>query len=117
LKILFVDDSQDNIDLLEIYMTTSSDEAFYSLSGKDTLDLLQNEKFDLYFIDISMPEMDGHELLGEIKKLNISSDKFFALTAHNSISEKEKILNSGFQDVLVKPLTKKSLLEFIESKK
>ncbi len=117
MKILFIDDSQDNIDLFKIYMSISEDEAFYSLNVDDALELSKTEDIDIYFVDISMPGKDGYDFIKELDPEIISKKKIFALTAHHSEEEKQKILDANFRDLLLKPITRKGLLSFLEKNK
>ncbi|HNO25523.1 MAG TPA: response regulator, partial [Leptospiraceae bacterium] len=74
-------------------------------------DLLKSGKtYDLILMDIEMPELDGLEAAAEIRKtLNIKQPIIIALTAHVLEGTREKVLRSGMNDYLTKPIDKNEL--------
>ncbi len=70
---------------------------------KNALEVLNNKKFDIIFIDIQMPQMNGLELVSQMPALNKPTPKI-ALSAKSEISLSD-IRNHGFNDFLSKPFT------------
>ena len=83
-----------------------------ALNGKDALIVLEKNKVDLIIADISMPEMDGIELIGIVKK-KYPNTKVLILTAHNEREILREVLFSGAEGCLLKNTTKKELLHAI----
>lgn len=85
-------------------------------NGREALELAQKEVFDLIFMDISMPEMDGYEATIAIRNTTNLNQKtpIVALTASALISKKDKALEIGMTDYLPKPFKPLMLLSMIK---
>ena len=76
-------------------------------SGRECLELVQKNNYDLILLDHMMPEMDGLEVLQRLKTMdnNISFEApVIALTANAIVGAREKYINAGFNDYLSKPI-------------
>ncbi len=77
-------------------------------NGKEALNAVKNNKYDIIFMDCQMPEMDGYKATAEIRK--ISKDiPIIALTANAMKGDKDKCISSGMNDYLPKPFDKNQL--------
>ncbi len=114
-KVLIVEDNADNLAVLEAFL-----EDDYNLvnadNGKKGLEMAIAEKPDLILMDISLPEMDGTEVLAEIRRIDeIKNTPTIALTAHAMVGDKERYLALGFEAYVSKPiLDDEELIELIE---
>ncbi len=116
MKILIVDDNKDNIDLLEVILTSNGYTVRSSNNGKEALDMLRAEKFDLIISDILMPEMDGFRLCRECKKdkkLMLIPFMFYTATYVDKKDE-EFALSLGAQRFIRKPEEPKEFLKIIK---
>lgn len=108
-KILIVDDNKMNLKvatrLLESYQI-NLDTCF---SGRECIDKIKANTYDLILLDDMMPNMSGTETLQELKKLDNFNTKVIVLTANAVSGMKEKYLSSGFDDYLAKPIEKNEL--------
>ena len=78
---------------------------FEADSGKNCIDMLESQNFDLIFLDYMMPIMDGVETLHAIKEKNLCEDiPIIMLTANAVVGAKEQFLSEGFNDYLTKPI-------------
>ena len=74
-------------------------------TGREALEGLIANKPDLVLLDISLPEMDGPEVLEHIRAAdNLKDLPVIALTAHAMAGDREKYLAMGFDDYLAKPI-------------
>jgi two-component system sensor histidine kinase BarA len=105
--ILAVDDNPANLKLLAILLEDFGAEVHCAKSGSEALELCQQQAFDLIFMDIQMPGLDGIEVTQRIrasKSINTLTP-IIALTAHALADEKHNLLMSGLNDHLSKPIT------------
>ena len=98
LKILLVDDQPDFIETLTFWLKSKGHAVSSALDGEGGIQLIQTERFDLVFLDVHMPKMDGLEALAKIRTLN-KNLHVILLTAYpeEGITDKAKELGiSGF---------------------
>ncbi|MBP3723923.1 MAG: response regulator, partial [Selenomonadaceae bacterium] len=111
-KILVVDDSEMNLYVVENLLKRTKVQVIKALSGKECLEKIEKEHYDIVFLDHMMPGMDGIETLERAKKLAGSRCKnspFIALTANAIAGVRDMFLNKGFDDYLSKPVNSKAL--------
>ncbi|MDB2363664.1 response regulator [Flavobacteriales bacterium] len=83
-------------------------------NGQEAYGKAVKESFDMIFMDIQMPVMNGIDSCNKIKEqLSYNSPPIIALTARSSQGEKEAILNSGLDGFLPKPVNRCDLEEMI----
>jgi CheY-like chemotaxis protein len=75
-------------------------------NGEEALAAVASRAYDIVLMDVSMPKMDGMESTGKIRQLPGSAGKIpiVALTAHTITGDRERILASGMDDYLAKPV-------------
>jgi len=117
MKILIVEDEPFNIIVLEemIRIFYPDAEIQSAENGKLGYEILQVENFDLILSDVSMPVMDGYELIQKIKEELQLKTPTVAVTAFAVQGDKEKLLLAGFDDYISKPIDM-SILEDVLNK-
>ena len=108
-KILVVDDNQTNLSVATGLLQICQISADTASSGMQAIQMVQNNQYDLVFMDHRMPEMSGIETTEAIRQLGISIP-IIALTASVIAETKEKMLASGLNDYLSKPIVKTELM-------
>jgi len=109
-KIALVEDNPDNrllvrVILESLYQVTEYETGFAALQG------LQKEKPGLLLLDVSLPEMDGTEVLRRIRAdAGLRDLPVIALTAHAMSGDREKYLAAGFDEYVTKPIVDETLL-------
>lgn len=86
-------------------------------NGRQALEILEKEKFDLVLMDVQMPEMDGFEATRKIRereKVGGQHLPIVAMTAHAMKGDREKCLEAGMDDYLAKPLYPEELYRVVE---
>ncbi|WP_417560764.1 response regulator [Marinomonas sp.] len=116
LKILAVDDSPINLQLLKHWLVPIGIDVSLAYSGRQAIDMAISESFDQIFMDIQMPEMDGMETTRQLRQIeSYKNTPIIALTAHALGSEQQQILASGMNAYLTKPINEELLLSTIET--
>ncbi len=113
--ILAVDDNDANLKLVEVLIKGLGVNVETASSGFEALTKWKLQKFDLIFMDLQMPGMDGIETTEKIRSSERNGQRIpiIALTAHALAEEKKSLLNKGFDDYLTKPISEKQLQEVI----
>lgn len=76
-------------------------------SGEEAIRVFQQQTFDVIYMDIQMPKMDGMEATRRIRALNLpNTPPIVALTAYSLPGDKEKFMEAGLDDYLSKPIRK-----------
>jgi len=109
-KIAVVEDNPDNRLLVQVILEPLYEVVEFE-TGQEALDGLPKEKPDLVLLDISLPEMDGTEVLRRIRADDrLRSLPVIALTAHAMAGDREKYIAAGFNDYVTKPIVDEKIL-------
>jgi putative nucleotidyltransferase with HDIG domain len=117
MKILIVDDKEENLYLLDAILKGSGYDAVSAVNGKEALEKLHAEEFDMIISDILMPVMDGFKLCRECKrdqKLKDIPFVFYTATYKDKRDE-ELALKLGADKYLLKPMEPEKLIDTIQS--
>ncbi len=118
-KILVVDDNDVNRKVLRNLLKETQIQVTEAAGGKECLELVQKNHYDLVFLDHMMPGMDGTTTLRHIKELSVLPDfpcrdtPVIVLTANAVSGAKEKYLSEGFDGFLSKPVVPDKLESMI----
>ena len=104
-KVLLADDHPNNRELISILLKRMNITVTEVENGKEALETVFYQKFDLIFLDIHMPQMDGPEALKQIRTAG-NFTPVIALTANNMKHEIEHYMRLGFSDHLAKPISR-----------
>jgi putative two-component system response regulator len=110
--ILVVDDSEQNVQLLDAYLSAAGYDVLSALSGQEALDKLDGAcKPDLIILDIMMPGINGYEVCRRIKASHETHRiPVMMLTALHDLEDKVKGFEAGSDEFLSKPVEKMELL-------
>ena len=109
-SIAIVEDNADNRLLLQAILGDTHDLTEYE-NGIDALAGIGKTRPDLVLLDISLPGLDGTEILARIRKDSaLSGLPVVALTAHAMAGDREKFLAAGFDDYITKPIVDETVL-------
>ncbi len=117
LSVLVVDDDAIQQTMVSEMLKTQGVSVYSETNPVNVLNVLKKQSFDLIFLDIQMPNINGFALIKQIRDSKILKDKvtpIIALTATSEIDLQEYI-NSGFTAYLNKPFTSKELFDVIAS--
>lgn len=117
-KVLIVDDSIVTLKIEEDLMKTYGMDVTTAKSGKECINLLKTNRYDIIFMDHMMPDMDGIETIKKIRKMN---DEYFkdviiiALSASITPNMFSIYIKNGFNDFLEKPIDILKLNNFLRT--
>ena len=105
LTVLAVDDNPANLKLITALLKERVETVISCTSGQQAIDKATETQFDIIFMDIQMPHMDGVTACQNIKKLaNNANTPVIAVTAHAMMGERDRLLDAGMDDYLTKPI-------------
>lgn|SRR5574341_1161084 len=103
-KVLIVDDDSDNLGIPEQYLAHHGAEVRTAENGEEGLKALEGWKPTLILLDLSMPVMDGWEMLKKVRADPATADvPVIALTAHAMPEDEQRVLEAGFSGYISKP--------------
>jgi PAS domain S-box-containing protein len=112
--ILLVDDDCDGLQPLKLFFEMHGAEAVCADSAALALQEFVRRDFDLILSDIGMPEIDGYELIDQIRKLPVNAKvPAIALTAYASTDDRQRAIAAGFHTHHAKPLDFEKLLRTV----
>ncbi len=113
-RVLVVDDSLSVRKFASILLEQNGYNVLTAPNGLEALTIIEDNRVDLIMTDLEMPIMHGYELLKELKRRGISEViPSVVLTSRSSEKHKEKALELGARDYLIKPFEEASLLETV----
>jgi two-component system, sensor histidine kinase and response regulator len=117
LRILLAEDNPVNQRLASRLLEKRGHSVEVAGNGREALEALKKGRFDLMFMDVQMPVMDGFEATAAIRKLEDGSGfrlPIVALTAHAMKGDREKCLAAGMDGYLTKPIRPQELDEVLQ---
>ena len=102
--VLIVDDEPDNLGVAQKVLNFNGAKVHIAANGLEGLQVLETITPTFILLDLSMPEMDGWEMLKQVRSLDkLANIPIIALTAHAMSGDKERILEGGFDGYIAKP--------------
>ncbi|MEL6185591.1 MAG: ATP-binding protein, partial [Myxococcota bacterium] len=117
LDVLVAEDNLVNQKVVEKMLQSERISLTFVVDGREALDAARRRRFDLIFMDVSMPEMDGLEATRAIRIFEAEQAReptpIVALTAHAMAGDRERFLASGMDAHLTKPVRRAALREAV----
>lgn len=118
LRILLVEDNEDNRLIILTFLKKTPHTVVTAENGVEAFDAVKSGRYDLIFMDMQMPVMDGYTATGKIREWEMETGTrrtpIVALTAHAMKEDELKSLAAGCDRHLTKPIKKNVLLEVIK---
>lgn len=109
-KVLLAEDNEINQQVAKELLEMIGLNVIVANNGKEAVDKVENERFDLVFMDVQMPELDGLEATAEIRKNHQLKDlPIIAMTAQALVGDRDKCILAGMNDYLTKPIDNNKL--------
>ncbi|WP_421182166.1 two-component sensor histidine kinase BarA [Aeromonas enteropelogenes] len=114
IKVLAVDDNAANLKLIAAMLKEMVSQVVVCKNGKEAVKQAQSQSFDIIFMDIQMPIMDGISATQAIRSQSLNtSTPIVAVTAHAIPGERERLIRQGMDDYLAKPIDESMLAQLI----
>ena len=116
MRILLVEDNTINRILVTVMLEKHGHFLIHAANGREALEMIARENFDLIFMDVQMPEMDGFEATRRIREAEQATGRrtpIVAITAYALTGDRARCLAAGMDDYLSKPLLKTDLFELM----
>ena len=115
MKILLIDDNEDLIEVCDTFLASVGHEFTGINNGREGLKAIQDEKFDVVLLDLSMPEFSGMDVIDALVKDGImNKQKVVIFTATNPTKKDIALFSEkGAHSVLKKPVDPDDLSEFV----
>jgi CheY-like chemotaxis protein len=117
MSVLLAEDNAVNAKLVAAVLLKHGHTVKTVVNGREAVEAVRNEHFDVVLMDVQMPEMDGHEATIAIRKSEEGTGEHLtivALTAHAMKGDREACLEAGMDEYLTKPVHVKELLAVLE---
>jgi len=111
--ILIVDDDRDFAESLSLYLQLDGIRTSLAFSGEEAVEIMGQEEFDLIFMDVKLPGMNGVESFFKIRKMKPHA-KVMMMTAHSLHHLLSRALDGGALGILHKPFTMKKVQEALK---
>ena len=115
---LLAEDNQVNQRLAARLLEKRGHRVSIAANGREALEALEKESYDLVLMDLQMPEMDGFEATSAIREKERKSGKHqtvVALTAHAMKGDRERCLAAGMDGYLSKPIRPQELDDVLDA--
>ena len=107
--VLICDDSQINLRIASSHLKDELIQIDTCVSGREAIELAKKRHYDIIFLDLKMPNMDGFKTLDELKRIKDFKTPVIAFTAVEEDVE-STCLNAGFKGFLIKPFSKEQIV-------
>src|SRR5919108_4967738 len=116
MKILYVEDNEDNVFMLKNRLTRAGHTVVIANDGAQGVAMASSERPDIILMDLSLPVLDGWQATRQIKAApDTKHIPVIALTANAMAGDREKALAAGCDDFDTKPIVMPRLLEKIQA--
>jgi len=115
-RILLAEDNPINQKLANYLLTKAGYQVETANNGKEAVDLYKNgpDKYDIIFMDVQMPGMDGKEAARLLRSQGYRDIPIIALTAQAMKGDREKCLEAGMNDYISKPIKREVVFEMVK---
>ena len=114
-NVMVVEDNEKNRKLVRVVLKAKGYNIIEAATGEEALNLLKNQKPDIILMDIQLPGIDGLTLIKQIKASVITKDiPIIAVTAYAMKGDEQKILDTGCNAYVSKPINTQELPLIVE---
>ncbi len=118
MKILIVDDNKDITEMLSKYLEVKGFNCVTANDGLNGLNLIKKEKFHTIFLDMSMPDFGGNDVINALEKENLLKDQriiIFTASSITNVQIQELLKKNGVESFLKKPVQLSELIKTLNA--
>jgi CheY-like chemotaxis protein len=118
-RVLVAEDNIINQRIAQSLLTKRGHAVTVVSTGREALDALERESFDVVLMDVQMPDMDGFEATAAIRAREQTTGahvRIVAMTAHAMQGDRERCLAAGMDDYISKPIDQLTLFDLVEER-
>lgn len=112
-KILYVEDNQDTAEAVQIILSANGLETDIASSGKQALKMIK-EGYDLYLLDIMLPDMSGWDIFQSLQKEKVKGKAMFLSAIPVSSERMDELKKAGVVDYVTKPFDNEDLINRVK---
>jgi len=112
MKILVAEDNPINQQIIEVIIRLKQWDCTIVSNGEEAVEATRNDKYDLIFMDLNMPILDGIEATKAIRTYD-QSTPIIAITAYTDSCYRDKTEEVGMNDFIPKPFTRKDIYDAV----
>ncbi|MBW2544709.1 MAG: response regulator [Deltaproteobacteria bacterium] len=113
-RVLVIEDNDDNMKLITFILEKNGYGTIRAENGKTGIELALKEKPDFILLDIQLPDMDGTEVLKELRKSEIDEEvPIIAITSYAMSGDRERLMEAGCNGYIEKPIDPVSIINQI----
>ena len=113
-KILIVDDDPTLCKSLKVFLRDKYSDIVTAFSGREAIELLTSDTFDLILLDVFMPDMNGYQVMNYINKKGLKTSVIL-ITAYAPTELEKETPPKGFYDSLMKPFDLEKLVATVQN--
>lgn len=109
-RVLLVDDEEELVTTIVERLGYRGWTASYALSGREALEMIQNETFDIVVLDLKMPGMSGNEVFEKMQEMQFNIPVLMITGHGGAVGEEEEEKINGVADYIAKPINLEDLI-------
>ncbi len=116
IKVLMIEDNEQNMYMLTYLLQSENYEVLQAFSGKDGIRMAEDNNPDIILLDIQLPEMDGYCVAQNLRKIEKMKDTpIIAVTSYAMPGDREKAIESGATGYIEKPINPDTFISQMKS--
>jgi CheY-like chemotaxis protein len=113
-RVLVVEDNEDNMELITFILEKNAYKTIKAENGKKGIEIALMERPDFILLDIQLPDMNGLDVLQEIRRSDINGEiPVIAITSYAMSGDKERMLAAGCNGYIEKPIDPVTIIKQI----
>ena len=115
-RVLVIEDNDDNMKLITFILEKNDFSTLRAENGRKGIEVARDEQPDFILLDIQLPDMDGLEVLKEIRKLEINHEiPVIAVTSFAMAGDRERLIEAECNGYIEKPIDPETIMAEINS--